>query len=294
MRSLIIGMGIGQLYKNVLTEIGHVITTFDTDVNKNADVTTFEDAILQGPFDTVHICTPNFTHFSIAKKIAPYAKIVFIEKPGLKTTSDWLELILEFPHTQFMLVKNNMWRDNIKELRALSANSKKIEINWINYNRVPNPGTWATTKEYAFGGVSRDLMPHLLSIFMSLFPAYNIANEKFFFTKQIWKLEDLTSTEYGIINPNGIYDVDDYCSFHFEHGNQEWLLTSDWKSMNEDNRGINFYMSDGSVKRIELGLCPEEAYKNMILDAIKNIDNTAFWSVQLAQDLFIHNKIEKL
>jgi hypothetical protein len=64
--------------------------------------------------------------------------------------------------------------------------------------------------------------------------------------------------------------------------------------MKEDDRGINFYMSDGSVKRIELGLCPEEAYKNMILDAIKNIDNTAFWSVQLAQDLFIHNKIEKL
>ena len=69
MRSLIIGMGIGQLYKNVLTELDHEITTFDTDVSKNADVTTFEDAILQGPFDTVHICTPNLPIFQLQKKL---------------------------------------------------------------------------------------------------------------------------------------------------------------------------------------------------------------------------------
>ena len=36
-RSLIIGMGIGELYKKVLTDLGHEVRTVDSDPKKNAD-----------------------------------------------------------------------------------------------------------------------------------------------------------------------------------------------------------------------------------------------------------------
>ena len=63
-----------------------------------------------------------------------------------------------------MMTKNNQYRENITEM-AEAADPKKgvTRINWINDNRVPS-GSWFTNKELAFGGVSRDLMPNLLSL----------------------------------------------------------------------------------------------------------------------------------
>ena len=37
MKSLIVGMGFGQLYKDVLTKMGHNVITVDRDQSKNAD-----------------------------------------------------------------------------------------------------------------------------------------------------------------------------------------------------------------------------------------------------------------
>ena len=77
MKSLIIGMGIGQLYKTVLTNLGAEVITVDSDISKGADFPDSMSAILaRGPFDTAHICTPNFTHFTIATKIAHDCRIV--------------------------------------------------------------------------------------------------------------------------------------------------------------------------------------------------------------------------
>jgi hypothetical protein len=45
---------------------------------------------------------------------------------------------------------------------------------------------------------------------------------------------------------------------------------------------------------IELGWCPEEAYHNMIKDAIDNVDNDNFWQQQVRQDIWIHKQIEAL
>jgi predicted dehydrogenase len=79
MKSLVIGMGIGQLYKTVLTNLNAEVITVDPDISKKSDFPTVESAIYAHvKFDTVHICTPNFTHMEIAMKVAPHSKIVFI------------------------------------------------------------------------------------------------------------------------------------------------------------------------------------------------------------------------
>jgi predicted dehydrogenase len=289
--SLIIGMGIGQLYKTVLEDLGHKVVTVDLHPGK-ADYTDLDKAVEDHKgFDTVHICTPNFTHAEIARKLAPVSRIVFIEKPGVKNAKEWQSLVGDFPNTRFMMVKNNQWRDNIELMKELATSSASVYIDWMNKDRVPNPGTWFTTKELAYGGVSRDLMPHLLSLFIALTPDYMRAHEVVNVTKQAWKLEDLTQTDYGTVKADGIYDVDDYCRIEFLEENCNWHLTANWRTMDEDQRQIEFHLLDGTVEVIELGLCPEEAYRSMIKEAVENVDNHAFWLNQFLQDIWIHNKI---
>ena len=292
MKSLIVGMGIGNLYKEVLTNLGHEIVTVDLDPSK-AMYTTVEDAVAAHEyFDTVHICTPNFTHESIARAVAPFAKIVFVEKPGFKTWLDWKSTCEAFPYTRFMMVKNNQWRENIQELRRLASNSVNINLFWINKNRVPSPGTWFTTKELAYGGVSRDLMTHLLSLFQALNYSYKTTPLISASAEQRYSLEDVSDTEYGAVKSDGIYDVDDVCKFIFQGPQRTWNLIADWRSTSIEERAIIFEMVDGTTERFELGLCPAEAYQAMIADAVANVDNDTFWAKQLELDVWIHDMVE--
>jgi len=293
--SLIVGMGIGNLYATVLGNLGHSIVTVDSDPNKKADFETVDAAIVAcRMFDTVHICTPNFTHFDLATKVAKHSSMVFIEKPGVSTSNIWETLVKTFPSTRFMMVKNNQWRSNIKDLIKLTQEAKSVEIRWHNRDRVPSPGTWFTTKKLAFGGVSRDLMPHLLSFFMVLEPYYKTAISKTKFATQDWTLEDVANTDYGTVNKSGVYDVDDHCHLEFECNNRIWTLDANWRTLGQDDRAIIFTMPDNSQVRVELGLCPEEAYQTMITDVVLSQYEDTFWNKQLTQDLWIHQQIETL
>lgn len=292
MRSLIIGMGIGQLYKSVLTELGHEVVTVDHDITKNADFPSVNPAILvHGQFDTVHICTPNFTHEPIARSLAPFSSIIFIEKPGFKTSQAWNNLVNDFPDTRFMMVKNNMWRDNIDHMKELAEKSKFITIQWCNKDRVPNPGSWFTTKELAFGGVSRDLMPHLLSLYVCINDNWRNTPVSAAVTTQEFQLKDLLKTEYGVVNPNGTYDVDDQCRIEFDG---KFELITQWRTKSFDRRSIQFRISNKEMPTVELGLCPEYAYKNMIQEAVEKKNDVDFWKKQLEIDLWIHQQIENL
>lgn len=291
MKSLIIGMGIGNLYKDVLTKLGHQIVTVDTNPQVKADFTDVEPALLSGPFDTVHICTPNYTHEQIARLVAPLARIVFIEKPGVESALTWFNLVDDYPETRFMMVKNNMWRNNIPELQASASIAKIVNIRWIRKNCIPHPGSWFTTRSLAYGGVSRDLMPHLLSLYIAMNPKWLTEPVNGRGSQMMWDLKDIDSTEYGVINYNGIYDVDDQC--HIDFGSK-WGCQANWRSMTTEDSSIQFIFQDNSSLVFELGWCPEEAYHNMIVDAITNVDNEDFWTEQLEQDLWIHKQIETL
>jgi len=291
-RSLIIGMGIGQLYKDVLTNLGHEVITVDLDPDKQANFTSTSDALkAYGQFDTVHICTPNFLHQSLAEFVAPQARIVFVEKPGFETAEQWETVCNRYPLTRFMMVKNNMWRDNIKDLQRITQFSEDIQINWINKDRVPSPGTWFTTKKLSYGGVSRDLMPHLLSLFAALEPDYDSAKIGSVIKAQIWGLDELTSTDYGKVKSDGTHDVDDFYQIKFELGGRRWTLTSDWRSLRRDEQCVKFNRHKLATLVSELGLCPESAYQNMIADAVEHIEDDKFWNEQYNIDMWIHNQI---
>jgi predicted dehydrogenase len=286
MKSLIVGMGIGQLYESVLKKLGHTVVTVDLDISKAQHKDVDSALRIHGQFDTVHICTPNFTHVNIARKIAACSKIVFIEKPGAATEESWKQLIKDYPKTRFMMVKNNMWRDNLNEMQAHYVSSKNINLNWINKNRVPKPGSWFTTKSLAYGGVSRDLLPHLLSLFIALEPNYKNTSWVYKQVWQKWTLDDLKDSDYGDVDMSGTYDVDDRVELEGYVSDHKWVIRANWRNNSHDDIAIYF---DDYV--VPLGLCPESAYKNMISDAVNNLNNNNFWKEQFEIDCWIHRKI---
>ena len=156
---------------------------------------------------------------------------------------------------------------------------------------MPNPGSWFTTKELAWGGVSRDLIPHLLSYLPMFEPEHY---RKFYINRktvqQRSKLKDLISSDYGNVNPNGVYNVDDFCSLEMTLGDVRVWLLADWRSMREDDVSMSF--GDRSI--YTLGLCPEEAYTKMIQTAIVHQNNSIFWNSQRLQDIWIHKTLEAI
>lgn len=291
MKGIIVGMGIGGLYQSVLTTLGYDIVTVDTNPDKNADYVSVDDALKEhDSFDTAHICTPNFTHKTLTEQLAPVSKVIFVEKPGFKNATEWLDVITKFPNTRIMMIKNNMWRNNILALQESAKKADSVRIEWIRRNCIPSPGSWFTTQELAYGGVSRDLMPHMLSLYIALNP--NWANKEATHSSalQQWKLEEIESTEYGVINPNGVYNVDDLCIIEYDN----WHLESNWRSLDKESSAIEFISNGEVFERFELGWCPEEAYLNMVKDAVDNLNNNEFWDEQFKQDFWIHKQIENL
>jgi predicted dehydrogenase len=292
MKSLVVGLGIGRLYVDVLTKMGADVVTVDTDATKNPSFINFAEACASNKFDTVHICTPNFTHedlfYEYLKSNPKENSIVFVEKPGFKTAQRW-QKATDAP-VRLMMVKNNQYRSNIKDMENDANKSIAIYGRWINYNRVPNPGTWFTTKELAWGGVSRDLMPHMLSYVPIFVPDYRNSKIVTKTVQQRSRLSNLTSSDYGVVKEDGIYNVDDYCSLQLACNGINVFLTTDWRSMRENDVSIG--MNKGSI--YTLGLCPEEAYATMIKTAVEKQNNANFWFSQKLQDIWIHKILEEL
>ena len=294
MKSLIVGMGIGELYKSQAQALNIETVTVDSNPNKQADYSNIESAALaHDRFDLVHICTPNFTHFDLAHRLAPHARIILIEKPGVQNATSWKRLVKNNPGTRFAMVKNNQYRNEIKSFKYPAAKSTELKIIWSNCNRIPSPGSWFTTRSLAYGGVSRDLMPHLLSYLTVLYDNYQdikIVNKT---AKQNWNLKSVADTEYGVVAKDGVYDVDDCAELELLLDQTKIKLIADWRNGIADENYISFADSHSAVKH-DLGLCPDYAYGAMIKTCLDNYHNGEFWQQQLAQDLWIHNILETL
>ena len=293
MKTLIVGLGFGQLYKKIYESMGAEIITVDADQSTNPNFVELTTAIEAHPeFDTAHICTPNKTHFALAKKLSGHANIVFVEKPGVKSVAQWTALTHD-KQTKYVMTKNNQYRDNIGEMANLGQKMSSIDLNWKNKNRIPSPGTWFTNKDLAFGGVSRDLLPHMLSLLFVLAPndyeSYNIIDKKI---EQRYRLEDCTDTDYGKVKEDGVYDVDDSAYLKLVGPNNIIKVNTAWRTDEEDDIAVHMYKGDIKFRSFSLGLCPEEAYKKMIDNHVKNLNNEEFWKEQNKQDLFIHKILE--
>jgi len=293
-RSLVVGLGFGQLYVDQLKKLGHTVVTVDADVSKGADFTNVDDALdFNYDYDTAHICLPNHLHREIAHHVGFNSRVVFVEKPGFEDAQWWHNMAQQNGEKKLIMTKNNQYRKIWPQLRAYIRQhpEQEIRINWINKDRVPNPGSWFTDKSKSFGGVSRDLMPHLLSMVCVLLPDdYHRLKLTQRTLEQRYTLQDMAQTDYGSIQKDGVYDVDDLCVLTYELPDSpiKLKLTADWKSNQEDDIAIHI----GNC-HTELGLCPDWCYKDMIAKTIEmdGYYDQWWWDQQMCEDVWIHEQI---
>ena len=181
---------------------------------------------------------------------------------------------------------------NVAELYITARKSDEIVLNWHNYNRVPNPGSWFTDKSRAWGGVSRDLLPHLLSWVQVFDPEYNDLSLYSSGCHQHYTLDTVGSTDYGVVDPSGVYDVDDSVELLLNSNWHMYTCTASWKNPVGDKINIEFFKQGDLIHTEPLGLCPEDAYEKMVDTAVDNLYNDRYWSEQFARDVWIHKQLE--
>lgn len=274
--------GLGGIGKNVyypeIINLGYQLDVFDI-ISQEANIRSIKN--ISKSYDLAVICTPNFTHKEIADKLASVGtRRIFVEKPGLASALEWDQLCKKYPKTQFSLVKNNLYRSSYDNLLELFKEKDvvAVDINWLNKNRIPSPGSWFTNKTLSFGGVSKDLMPHIFCFALKLFGLENLVKADLKFEKhQRWNLSTATGTDYGTVNPAGIYDADDYARaqgiINYEGKDISLRMTASWKE-GYDKQSVTLFFRDGTTYEWEFGLCPADAYGTMLEDfsSSENID----------------------
>ena len=284
-KALIAGFGgIGSnVYYPELKSLGYSVDILD----KVYTDSTFTDVTqIYDPYDIAVVATPNFTHANIASWLANYGtKHIFVEKPGVSNVKEWQWLCDEYKNTQFHLVKNNLYRDSYGEVmeRINDPGINRIDILWMNNNRIPNPGSWFTDKGKSFGGVSKDLMPHLICFAIKMFGKDKILNTVFQQkVQQKWRLDQIDSTDYGTVYPDGIFNVDDAAYASTTINGIPLNLVCSWKE-GYDKQSIVLYYEDGKTYEWHFGLCPANAYGKMLQDTSDSVNI----------DTYIHTFLDK-
>ena len=291
MKALLIGLGgIGRnVYLPELKRIGYAVTTVDL---KEHDADYDDAGSVAGKFDVAVICTPNFTHDALARKIANQCESVFIEKPGLPSAEQWNTLCEDYPKTRFIMCKNNLYRDSYGAIDDFLTGKEEligIDVTWFNANRIPNPGTWSTNRRSAWGGVALDLFPHLYTQLVKVFGGVPDCQRGSHSMAQQWQLQDCidSGTDYGNMDPNGIYNVCDYAQETWYVDDKYPInIKASWKQ-GYDDQSIKIYTED-SMYQWNFGLCPANAYGNMIATGI-----TEPYDVHRQLDFWIHRNLEK-
>jgi len=296
---LILGLGMGSFYKNIL-EKEHTVITFDTDINKSPTYSDLSSCLdTEKEFDLSIVVLPNFLHKEYTEKIINNSKIVLVEKPGFKTLEEWQEVYQK--KQNIFMIKNNMFRNELDNIVNLIKNCRhneinKVCINWISKDRIPKPGSWFTNKDLAFGGVTRDLLPHLLSIYYYLTRDETvIRNTKLI--EQYYTLKDVKNTTYGSIDLNGVYNVDDYCHILLKPSSVSfpYILTCSWKNkkVKKDLKiDLEIHLKDKTKVVFDFDLCPEYCYEEMFkyFLSLESIDKETNFKI----DQWIHRTMQDL
>lgn len=297
----IVGLGIGSVYKEQAEQRGYLVDTVDSNPAMKATFRSSLELARKSDtfYDLIIICTPNDLHALHFEHLRDCSDNFIIEKPGFKDSVTLKEILENNPQKFITIAKNNIYREWPDEKLFLTG-LNSLDIFWINKNRVPKPGSWFTKKGCAWGGVSRDLLPHLLHMYWALFK--NLNSPVFSEANQVYSLQDLDSSEYGEIDPNGTYDVDDHVCVKFTEAGTPINLISSWKDVTGQESRIRIKFNDGSetCSEIELGLCQNECYGKMMDDIMsansdrkKLLNDIDYWTQSIIDCIPVSDKFPK-
>lgn len=296
MKACIAGYGgIGKnVYHPILKDLGFDVIIIDP-FAPEADY--LDVTLSEKDFDIAIVSAPNCFHYNIVEELAPYTKRILVEKPGFRTAAHHEEIVSRFRDTcKISMVKNNLYRNLSQEglTRGIWAQIamgnfdgvKSIDLRWLHKNRVPNAGNWSTNKRYSWGGVALDLFPHLYCLFFLVtnrgkyFPDWmNLEQAIDCEHKQTVFLKDLVDSDYGTVNKDGVFNVSNYAKQRW-HPWGSLPVTVNFEAAwagDTEEQSVTIVMNDKTEHKWHFGLCPEDAYREMILSFMTDSLQSGEW-----------------
>jgi len=297
---LIVGLGgIGKTWLDEAVRTGSTIYTVDPKIQPNTPDRALHQYVHHYEtldklfvtrdlgFDVAIIATPNHLHEEHVRRVGRNASVIFVEKPGLRSTADWVQLYGELlgQGTYMVMVKNNYYRAQM--LRNLTEGSlpiKQANFLWLNKDRMPPE--WSQKEDLAFGGVSRDLMPHLINSAQAIFGTH------------LGKV--ISSGRCKLWNFSKTGGVDDHAWIQLELSGTVINLIAAWKTdwVGEDTVRWGFKFDDampGLQEETSLvynaGLCPNQPYREMLREALQG---DMQFQEQFDLDIVTHSLMEKI
>ncbi|MEC0169842.1 Gfo/Idh/MocA family oxidoreductase [Paenibacillus graminis] len=157
------GVSFGAVYDTDASRAAHLAE------QAGAKACTSLSEVSQIPLDAVLVCTPNHTHYELAKHFLQQGIHVLCEKPMTTTAEEAASLrrIAEASGAVLLMGFVNRYRDDIRELRSRITSGhigdvQVCEVIWRRKKGIPRPGSWFTQQKMSGGGVLIDLGSHMI------------------------------------------------------------------------------------------------------------------------------------
>lgn len=132
----------------------------------------FDAVLADGEIDCVHICTPHYLHFDMAKKALAAGKNVVLEKPVTRTRQEWEALKAAEGADRVCVVLQNRLNPCVQKLRELiqagTLGSVKGARGFLTWNRGKayyDSASWRGRWDTEGGGLLINQAIHLLDLF---------------------------------------------------------------------------------------------------------------------------------
>lgn len=137
---------------------------------ENFDTMLSDDAI-----DSVHICTPHYLHYEMAKKALAAGKDVVVEKPVVRTRQEWNDLTALEGANKICVVFQNRLNPCVQKLKELiedgslgAAQAARGFLTWCRDKAYYDSGDWRGRWDTEGGGLLINQAIHTLDFFSYL------------------------------------------------------------------------------------------------------------------------------
>lgn len=257
--TVIVGLGaISKNHLNPVKNIGCLYGVCDIVSEKTKAISeefsckaynSFDDVIADENVDCIHILTPHFLHFQMAKKASEAGETVVLEKPAVMNMKEFEQLteIFKKNNTKNLIVLQNRYnpcivylKENFNNLTNELGNflgSKGI-LTWYRDEAYYNRSDWRGKYKTEGGGVLINQAPHIIDLLL-------------YFGGQTKRFEGHSSLR----SLKGIIEVEDTCEamIDFENGTRSIFYVTNGYVTNSPY-DIEFVFENGTVRYIYGGL----------------------------------------
>jgi predicted dehydrogenase len=207
--------------------------------------TDYQEMIRREEIDAVIVCVPNYLHAPVTLAALAAGKHVLCEKP-MATSVEQAEAMAETARRTgnvLMVAHNNRFRGTSLKLKQMMEQGAlghvyHAKAGWVRRKGIPGWGSWFTQREFAGGGALIDIGVHVLDLALWLL-GYPRPVSVYGKTYAHFGTERKALSPYGVIQPNGTFDVEDFATALITFDNGATLaLDAGWAGHIEKERAF--------------------------------------------------------